>query len=91
MEGGKNQMAGHCSLDGDFRGVDITDLPHHDDVRILPEEGFEGGGKGHAHIFFDRNLVNPLKVELHRVLGGEDLNIILVQAVENGIQGGGFA
>jgi len=39
-------VAGLGRLDCDFGCVQVADFTHHDDVRILPQEGLEGGGKG---------------------------------------------
>ena len=71
-------MARHGRLDGDFGGFHIPDLAHHDDVRILTEEGFQGCGKGHTHFVVHVDLVDALEVELHRVFGGEDFRIFTV-------------
>src|SRR3989339_121040 len=87
VEGTENKMPSHGRLDGNLGGFHIPDLADHDDVGILPEKGLERCGKGHAHFFFDIDLVDPLKVELHRIFGGEDLGVFAVERVEHRIEG----
>ena len=87
MEGGKDQVAGHRRLDGDFRSFDVADLADHDDVWILAQKGLQGGSKGHPHLLVDVDLVDPLEVELHRILSGENFDILTVHRVQSGIEG----
>src|SRR5215469_198666 len=91
VQGGKHQVAGESSLDGDFRGLEVADLAHQDDVGVLPQEGTQGGGKVQPDLLFHLHLVDADQLELHRVFGGHDVGVGYVQAGDGGIQGVGLA
>lgn len=49
-------MTGNGSLDGSLRGVGVTNLTDHDDIRVKTEHGTEAFGEGAAVVGVDRNL-----------------------------------
>ena len=49
-------MTGNGSLDGSLRGVGVTDLADHDDIRVKTEHGTETFGKRAAVVGVDRDL-----------------------------------
>src|ERR1700687_4304740 len=46
VERRKDEMAGLRSLHSNFGGLQVADLPHHDDVWILPQDGAQRAGEG---------------------------------------------
>src|SRR5215207_5145684 len=58
VEGRQHQMAGERRLDGNASGLQVPDLTDHDDVRILPQERFQGGGKGESDLVSDQDLID---------------------------------
>jgi len=66
-------VPGEGGLHRDGGGLLVPDLPDHDDVRVLPQEGTERGGEGQADRVVHVHLVDPVKVVLDRVLGGHDV------------------
>ena len=54
-------------LYGDFPGGNVPNLTHHDDVRILTEEGLQGRGKVQASLRVYVYLVNAHEIDFHRV------------------------
>ncbi len=70
MQGGDDQVAGEGGLGGDLGRLRVPDLPHHDDVRVLPQEGPQGPGKGEARLGVHLGLVDAGDLVLHRVLNG---------------------
>ena len=72
-------MTGQSGLDGDLRRFVVPDLPHHDDVGILAQEGAERRGEVEADLLVDLDLVDPRQVVLHRILGRGDVLRGLVQ------------
>ena len=81
MERGQNQVARESGLDRDLGRLVVADLPHHDHVRVLPEKGAQGRGKGQADLGLGLHLVDTGQVELHRILGGHDVGVDRVEAV----------
>ncbi len=60
----------------------VADLADHDDVGILPEEGAQRAGEGEADLRLDVHLVDAADLVLDRILGREDVEVRLVDAVE---------
>ena len=57
VQRGQHEVAGLRRFDGDFRGLQIADLPDHDDVRILAQEGAQRLGE----------IQTDLRVHLHLI------------------------
>ena len=53
VQRGQNQMTGHGGLNGNLCGFKIANLTNHDDVRVLPEDGSQGFGKGQIYLGID--------------------------------------
>ena len=73
-------MAGERGLDGDFRGFKVADLAHQNDVGILAQKSAQRGREVQADGFFHLHLVYAGQLEFHRVFGGHDVGIGLIQA-----------
>jgi len=84
-------VAGQGRFDGDFGGLRVPDFADHDDVGVLAEDRAEHVGKGQPDFLFGRHLVDAGNLELDRVLYGHDIVNRVVEFVERGIQGRGFA
>jgi len=69
MQRRQYKVTGLCGLDCDFGRLEVTNLTHHDHVRILAQERFECRGKGQAHLRVDVDLVDTREVDFRRVLG----------------------
>ena len=69
----------------------VTNFPHHDDVRGLPEHGPQGGRKGHPHVRPHLHLIDPGYLVLNRIFHGDDLSVGLVDGVQSGIKRGRLA
>ena len=65
---------GERGLDRDVRGLEVADLAHHDDVRVLAQERAQGGGERQAEVVARRDLVDAVQLELDRVLDGADVD-----------------
>ncbi len=84
-------MAGLCRLDRDFGGFQVADLTHHDDVRVLTQEGAQRLGKIETLLGVHVDLVDAFQVDFDRVLGGGDVALHGIEDVQAGIQRYGFA
>jgi len=91
MEGGEDQVAGECGLDGDGGGFLVTHFPDHDAVGVLAEEGAQDAGEIQADAFVDGDLDDTIDVIFDGILGGEELGIDGIDAADGRIEGGGFA
>ena len=60
----------------------VADLADHDDVRVLAEEGAQRAGEGEPDLGLHVDLVDPLDLVLDRILGGEDVEVGAIDAVE---------
>jgi hypothetical protein len=83
-------VSGLCGLDRDTRGLEITYLTHHDDVRILPQECLQGLGERQADLVVDVDLVDSLEIYFRRVFRGRDIGFRYVQNIQPGIKRDGL-
>jgi hypothetical protein len=91
MQGREDQVTGERCLDGDGRGLQVTNFPQHDDVGRLTQHGAQGGGEGHAHILFHHDLIDSGQLVFHRIFHRDDLAVRSVDEVEAGVERGGLA
>ena len=73
-------------LDGNRRRLGIPDLPHHDDVRILPEDGTEAAREGHPRLPVELNLADVVDPVFDRILEGDDVRIRAVEFIQDGVE-----
>src|SRR5690606_5069243 len=86
VQSGHHHVAGLCCLDRDLGRFQITDLPHHDDIRVLAKEGAQRLGKIQALLGVDVDLVDTFQVDFDRVFSGGNVPFHGVQDIEAGIQ-----
>ena len=63
VERGEDEVAGEGGLDRDLGRLVVADLAHHDDVRVLPQEGAQGRGEGQADFGLDLTWLIPAQVD----------------------------
>ena len=81
-------MTCQCGLDRDFGGLKVADLPHHDNVRILPDNRAQTVCKRETDLRFHLDLVNPVQLIFHWILDGNDLLLRVVNFLQCGVKGG---
>ena len=91
VEGRIHEVPGEGGADSDIRRFAIPNFTHHDDIRILPDDMPETRGEIEADLRIHENLVDPIHLVFDRVFDGDDLLVGLVDALERGIERGGFA
>ncbi len=79
-------MAGERGLHRDVRGFVIADLTHEDDVGVLAQQGAQGGGERHADFFVRLRLSDAVEVVLDGVFDGRDVELLLVERAEGGVE-----
>ena len=72
-------MSGQRGLDGDLGRLEIADLAHQNDVRVLPQECPKRGRKGQADVLANLDLIDARQVELDGILGRHDVGFRRVQ------------
>jgi hypothetical protein len=87
----EHEVTGEGRLDGDATGIDIADLAHHDDVRVLPQQRPQGGGELEAGLVVHLKLVDAHQVVLDGVFHGGDVHFRVVDFTEHGVEGGALA
>src|SRR3990170_1057238 len=91
MERGEHEVAGERRLDRDLGGLRVPDLAHEDNIRVLPENGTESGGKAQMDLCIHLYLTDPLELVFDGVLDGDDVLVRRIDLRQRGIQGRGFA
>ena len=91
MEGTEHQVARESRFDTDLRGLQVADFAHHDNVRVLAQKGPQAGRKIEPYFFPNLDLINAHEVILHRILGGRNVHIRLVEIGKSRIKRGRFA
>ena len=90
VHGGEDEVAGEGGFDRNGRRLLVADLPHHDDIRVLPQKRLEGRGERKSHGLVHVDLVDPFQVVLDRVLRRHDVRRDRVDLGEGGVEGGGL-
>src|SRR5512140_1210639 len=90
VEGGDDLVAGERHLDDRLGGKLVPDLPDHDDVRVMPKQGFKEVLEVHPGLLVDLSLDDAVDFVFDRILDGQDLLVRGVQVAERRIHGGRF-
>ena len=86
MERGEDLVAGERGFHGNVRRLVIANFTDHHDVRVLPQNGAQGTGKGEADIFFCGNLIDSGNLEFDRVFNGDNVVNRAVEFVERRVK-----
>src|SRR6266404_1102101 len=84
-------MSGERGANGDVRGFAVADFADHDDVGILADDVAETGSEREPDLRVDVNLIDPIHLIFDRVLDGDDLPVVCVDAFERTIKRCGLA
>ena len=85
------KMPGDGGARSDIRGLRIADFPDHNNIRILPQEGAQAGGKGKPGLGVHLRLADAGNHLFHRVFHRNDVHKRRRDLCENRIQRGGFS
>ena len=84
-------MAGQRRLDGDLRGLTVTDLADHDDVGVGAHHRAQAGGEREADLGGHLHLREACHFILDWVLHGDDVLLGRVEQLQRGIERRGLA
>src|SRR5690606_36539521 len=90
VKGRQNQVPGLGCLDRYVGGFQISNLTHHDDVWVLPQEGPQSLGETEAHSGVHVDLIDALQVDFSRVFSGGNVDAWRVQNIKAGVEGNCF-
>src|SRR5699024_3551793 len=88
VQRGQHHVPGEGCLDGDLRGLVVTDLTEQHDVRVGAQDGAQRAGERQAGLRVHLDLVDAGQAVLDRVLDGDDVDLRLGDGVEGRVQGG---
>ena len=80
-------MTGQGGLDGYLGCFEIPDLPDHDDVGILPQNGTQTVGEGELDPGVHLDLTDPRKLVLHGVFYRDDVLVRRIYPRQGGVEG----
>ena len=86
----EHQVTGERGVDGHVGRVAVANLTHQDHVGVMPQERTQAVGEGQPDARLHLHLVDAVEVVLHRVLDGEDLDLVALDRVERGVERRGF-
>ena len=79
----EDEVSGQCCLDAEIRGLAVTDLSYHDDIRVLSEKGAQAVCEGHTRFGVCLCLVDAWNLILDRVFDGRNVDVRSVQGSED--------
>src|SRR5690606_790833 len=85
VQGGHYHVPRLRRLDGNLCRLQVPDLTHHDDIRVLTQEGAQCLGEIQPLLGIDVNLVDPLQVDLYRVFCGGDITLDGVENIQTSV------
>src|SRR6266478_1850496 len=91
VQRGEHQVARKRGLDSNFCRFKVANLSDQNNIRILPQEGTERGGKVQADLLLHLHLVDARQLKLDGVFRGHDVGVHGIQSGDRGIQSIGFA
>ena len=86
VERGEEQVPGERGVHGDRCGLFVADLPYHDDIGVLAEDGTQAGREGEADAVVRLDLGRAFERVFDRVFDRDDGNLRLVQRFKDRIQ-----
>ena len=84
-------MAGERRVDRHTDRFAVADLPDHDDVRVMPQQGAQAGRKIQSGVQVDLNLVDAANALFNRVFHRANFNPDRVQDVQRAVKSRGLA
>src|SRR5258708_6363549 len=91
VDGGENEVAGECGLDGDLGGFLIADFANHDLVRVMSQDGAQAARKGETLFLVHRNLRDAAQLILDRIFDGDDFVLVGLDLVDSRVERGGLS
>ena len=87
VQSGKDQMPCQGGLDGILGGLQVSQLPDHDDIRILSQNISEDGAESDPYGRLNSDLVELFMNHFNRILHGRNIDAGRRQVPQCGIEG----
>lgn len=87
MERREDEMSRERGLSSRIGRIEISDLPYHDDIRILSQECFEPAVISISIFFIHLRLDDPREFILDRIFERDHLTIFGIKILHHGVKG----
>src|ERR1700722_828219 len=84
-------MSRETRLYGDLRRLQVTDFSDHDDVGVLAQDSAQPARESHLDFGIDLRLTDAVNEILDRVLDGDDVTGVVIEAFKSRVQRGRLA
>ena len=91
VKGREHEMPGLCRLNSDVGGLQITDLAHHQNVRVLAQKSPKRHSKAQARFVLHVDLVDACELDFTRIFHCGDVHLRGIEQVQAGVKGLGLA
>src|SRR4029079_8953545 len=86
-----HQVAGERRLDRVFGRFQIANFADQHYVGVVTQDTAQAGGKRQPDLGVNLDLVDSFQLILHRVFGGDDLDLFVLDLVERAVQARRFS
>ena len=83
-------MACERGLNRNLRGFCITNLPHHDDIRVLAKYGAQAASERHIHAGIHLRLSYAFQFIFHGIFYRQNITARGIKRRKNGVERGAF-
>ena len=91
VDGAQDPVSGQGCLHGDVGCLAIPDLPYHDDIGVLAQNGAQAARKRHPGLAVQLDLADFFNAVLHRIFDRYNIDVRLIDPFQDGIEAGAFA
>ena len=91
VERAEHQVPGQRSANRNFGRFQVADFPHHDHIRVLPENMAKAHREGQSNVRADGNLVDAFEFIFDRLFDGDDALLHGIDRAQERIERSGFA
>src|SRR5271157_5565057 len=91
MHSAKNPVAGLRGLYSNSRCFGVTNLSHHNNIRVLTEYGSETTGKSHSRFTVQLNLSDVFHAVFNRIFKRHDIAVRFVEFIQDRIKARTFS
>ena len=91
MHSSKDEVASERRLDGDLRGLFVTNFADHDFVGIVPQDGSQATRKRESLLLIYRNLRDSPDLVFHGIFYGDDFIFVGLDLIDGRIERGRLA
>ena len=91
VKGGKQQVAGHGSVEGDVGRFEVANFTDQEHVGVLAQDRAQAGGKCEPSLVVHLYLGNACQLDFNRIFHGDDVDGGILFLVDERVERGGLA